>query len=90
MFITVLTAVYSVAGIITFLGFMPTMKDLWYQKPSANVQTYIVWTFTTLVTSLYGFFILQDLVFNVVINLQLLACVIVLFLRIRLSFKKPL
>lgn len=82
--LTVLTILYGVGGIVTFLGFIPTIRDLRNKKPSANVGTYWIWTTTTLITSLYGFFILDNLVFNIVINLQLLACVIVLFLRLRL------
>lgn len=84
-FIYILTAVYGVSGIITFLGFLPTIKDLWHKKPSANSHTYYVWTATTFVASLYGFFILQNLMFNIVINLQLTACITVLALRLRLK-----
>lgn len=83
-FLTGLTALYGIGGIMTFLGFMPTIRDLWNKKPSANIGTYWIWATTTFITSLYGFFILQNLIFNIVINLQLLACVIVLFLRLRL------
>jgi hypothetical protein len=51
-------------------------------------MTYIVWTSTTIVTSLYWLFILQNLIFNIVINLQVLACLIILILRLRLKYKK--
>jgi uncharacterized protein with PQ loop repeat len=85
-FITTLTFLYSIGGIATVLGFFPTMKDLWRGKPSANTSTYIIWTITTFSTSLYGIFILKDLVFIAVINLQLLACLIVLILKIRLQY----
>ena len=87
-FIYILTFIYGVGGIITFAGFVPTMIDLWKKKPSANIATYIVWTATTFATSLYGCFVLQNLVFNIVINLQLLACLTVLILRIRLKYIK--
>jgi hypothetical protein len=36
--------------------------------------------------SLYGIFVLHDLIFIIVINLQLLACIIVLLLRLRLIY----
>jgi len=87
-FILIITFLYSIGGIATFLGFVPTMIDLWNKKPSANVNTYIIWGITTLFTSLYGFFVLQNLIFNIVINLQLFACIVVLILRIRLKFVK--
>jgi len=84
--ILIITFLYSIGGIITFIGFVPTMIDLWNKKPSANVNTYIIWGITTFFTSLYGFFVLQNLIFNIVINLQLFACIVVLILRIRLKF----
>ncbi len=87
-FITILTFLYSIGWIITFLGFFPTMKDLRQEKPSANISTYLIRTTTTLLTSLYWIFVLKDLVFIIVINLQLLACLLVLILRIRLKVKK--
>ncbi len=87
-FFLALTSLYSIWWIITFLWFVPTMKDLRNKKPSANITTYIVWSATTLFTSLYGIFILKDLVFIIVINLQLLACLIVLILRLRLNYRK--
>lgn len=85
-FIITLTFIYGIGGIVTFLGFIPTMKDLWQNKPSANISTYIIWTLTTFFTSLYAIFIIKDIAFIVVINLQLLACLIVLVLRWRLKY----
>jgi len=52
------------------------MKDLWRSHPSANVQTYIIWTLTTLVASLYAIFVVKDLLFIIVVNLQLTACIV--------------
>jgi len=84
-FLYVLTFLYGIGGLVTFAGFFPTIKDLWHKKPSANASTYAIWATTTFFASLYGFFILQNLVFNIVINLQLAACFIVLVLRLRLK-----
>ena len=87
-FIYILTFLYGIAGFITLLAFVPTMIDLWNKKPSANISTYAIWPSTTFVVSLYGFFVLQDLLFNIVINLQLFACIVVLILRLRLKYLK--
>ncbi len=87
-FIAALTFLYGIGGVITFFGFFPTMKDLWKGKPSANIATYIIWTITTFLTSLYAIFVVKDLVFSVVINFQLAACLIVLILRMRLQYSK--
>jgi len=87
-FIYVLTAIYGICGVVTFAGFIPTMVDLWRKRPSANVFTYIVWTTTMFFTTLYAIFVDKDLVFISVAGAQLLACFVVLVLRIRLSFFK--
>ena len=83
-----LTLIYGVCGIVTFVGFIPTMTDLWNKKPSANIPTYITWTTTMFFTTLYAVFINKDLVFIGVAGAQLLACLIVLILRIRLKYIK--
>ena len=83
-FLNVLTVLYGASGIVTFVGFFPTIRDLWRRKKSANASTYWIWTTTTLLTSLYAIFVLRDLVFSVVISFQLAACAIVLILRLRL------
>ena len=83
-FLTVLTVLYGASGIVTFAGFFPTIRDLWKREPSANAITYWTWTMTTFQTALYAMFVLRDLVFSVVINLQLAACLIILILRLRL------
>ena len=87
LFIDILTIAYGMGGVVCFIGYIPTMHDLWLQKPSANVSTYLIWTTTTMLTSLYGFFVLNNIVFDIVVNLQLLACLIVLVMRIKLGLK---
>jgi hypothetical protein len=87
-FIYIITFLYSIGGLVTFAGFFPTMRDLWKGHPSANINTYIIWGLTTFVTSLYAIFVVKDLVFSLVITLQLAACIIVLILRLRLKIKK--
>lgn len=86
--IYILTLLYGVGGIVTFIGYFPTIKDLWNGKASANIQTYLIWTICTFVASLYGFFVLKNLTFIVVVNLQVVACALILFLGIRLKYFK--
>jgi len=88
LFIKILTIAYGIGGIITILGYIPTMTDLWNKKPSANISTYVIWTITTMVATLYGFFILNNILFNVVVTLQLIALIIILTLRIGLKVRK--
>jgi len=85
-FIYILIFVYGLGGIITFIGYFPTIKDLWNKKASANVHTYLIWTITMFITSLYGFFVIKDLVFILVVNLQFLSCAFILALSLRLKY----
>jgi hypothetical protein len=87
-FIYILTFIYGIGWIITLSGYIPTIIDLWKKKSNANITTYIMWTSTTFITSLYGFFVLEDLIFNIVINFQLLASLTVLILSIKLKYNK--
>lgn len=88
LFLAMLKTAYGVGGIVTFVGFFPTIRDLWRRKPSANVSTYVVWSTTTFLTLLYAMLIVKDLLFSFVIGLQLAACVVVLILRLRLPRKR--
>lgn len=65
---------------------MPTIKDLRNKKPSANIKTYTMRSITALFSSLYWIFVLKDLVFIIVINLELLACVIIFILKLKLIY----
>jgi len=87
-FIYILIFVYGLGGIITFIGYFPTIKDLWNKKASANVHTYLIWTITMFITSLYGFFVIKDLVFILVVNLQFLSCAFILALSLKLKYTK--
>ncbi len=87
-FIYILTFLYSVGWIITFVGFLPTMKDLRKGKPSANIWTYAIRTLTAFFTTLYAIFVVKDLVFSLVIWVQFIATIIVLILSLRLKLKK--
>jgi len=83
--LTILTVLYGLGGVITFIGYFPTIKDLWNKKASANIHTYMIWTITMFITSLYGFFVIKDLMFILVVNLQFIACAVILILSLRLN-----
>ncbi|MFH1589417.1 MAG: hypothetical protein ABIB43_02535 [archaeon] len=84
----ILTASYGIIGIVSFLAYWPTIKDLYHGKPSANVASYILWTLTGLIAFLYSIFILPDFLFQIVSFLGFAACAMVLILRVRLEYKK--
>ena len=84
--IQIITLLYSIAGIIGFTAFFPTIADLLKGNPSANIRTYLIWSIITIVAFLYGIFVLKNLTFNLVIGSQLVGYMTVLILRLRLKY----
>jgi len=79
---------YGGVGIISLIAYWPTIKDLYYnKKASANISSYILWTITYGITSLYSLFVLPDLLFRLVSGANFAACGTVLFLSVRLKNK---
>ena len=82
----VLMFAYLCTGIIGAIGYLPTIKDLyWRKKPSANISSYLVWTITAGIAFLYSVFILPDLFFRIVSLAHLLSCGIILVLSVNLK-----
>lgn len=84
IFLQILTALFGVSSIVSFVAYFPTIRDLWNRKPSANTASYYLWGCTTLTASLYGHFVLLDPFFILFADLQFLACSIIIVLRLRL------
>lgn len=84
----ILIVAFGATGVIGLLGYWPTIKDLYRKKPSANILSYALWTFTSLVGLLYSAFILSDMLILVVYALNLAACLIVILLTVGLKKKR--
>jgi len=85
----ILAAAYASVGILNAIAYWPTIKDLYYhKKPSANISSYVLWTMTTGISSLYGAFILQDPLFRVVAGAGFVSCLTVLILSLNLKYKE--
>ena len=84
----IIRVAYASVGVIGLMAYWPTIKDLYYKKPSANTTSYVLWTTTAVISVLYSVFILSDLLFRLVAGMNFFACASVLFLRIRLRNKK--
>lgn len=82
----ILILAYASVGVIYAIGYLPTIKDLYNKKKSANISSYIIWTFGTGTAFLYSLFILPDFLFRLVSGLNLLACVIILVLSIKVKY----
>ncbi len=88
LFLNGLTIAYLGAGIICCIAYFPTITDLYcYKKASANMTTYLLWTITALITFLYSFFILPDILFRIISVANFICCLLVLLLSIRIANK---
>lgn len=84
----ILTAGYASVGVIGKIGYWPTIKDLyWHKKPSANINTYTLWTMTTVVVCLYAAFVIDNFWFRAVAVLDFSFCLMILALSLHLKYK---
>jgi len=88
LLLQILIIAYAATGIISFIGYWPTIKDLLKKKPSANISSYWLWTACSLIVLLYALFILNDVLVKIVTGLNFLACTIVLILSLKLRYFK--
>ncbi len=79
---------YALAGTIAIVGYLPTIKDLYQKKPSANINSYILWTFCGGIGLLYATVVISDLLLEIVTGLGFLSCAIILVLALRLKYLK--
>lgn len=85
----ILIFAYASTGIITIIGYIPTIKDLWqHKKMSANISSYTIWTVCSGIAFLYSLFILPDMLFQIVSGLNTASCALILLLSIMLKYKK--
>ena len=82
---TIIAFLYADTGIITIIGYIPTIKDLLRRKESANIHSYTVWTLTGTISFLYALLVASDLLLEIVIGLNLVFCTIILILSLRLK-----
>ncbi|MDP3734014.1 MAG: hypothetical protein Q8R37_02195 [Nanoarchaeota archaeon] len=78
---------YAFDGIIGIIAYWPTIKDVYYNKPSANKRSYLIWTITGGTALLYSIFILSDFLLRVLTALNFLACATIYILSVRIKSK---
>ena len=89
MLLRLLTYAYASVAVISTIGYIPTIKDLWHHKKmSANITSYVLWTASSGFSFLYSLFILPDLLFRIVSGLSLASCALILLLSIGLKSRK--
>ncbi len=88
IFLQLMTIAYASVGVLSKIGYWPTIKDLyWHKKPSANINTYALWTMTTAVVLLYAALIIDNFWFRVVAVLDFMFCLTILSLSLHLKYK---
>jgi len=84
----ILIFAYASVGIATIIGYIPTIKDLWFNKKmSANINSYVIWTACSGISFLYALFILPDLLFQIVSGLNFASCALILLLCAALKYR---
>ena len=87
IFIKILSVAYGLVGIVGIAAYWPTIVDLYHHKKlSANVMSFILWTFSEGIAFMYSLFVLDDMLFRLVSGMHFLACVIILFLSYNLKY----
>jgi len=82
MLLQLLTGAYASVGIIATIGYAPTIKDLFHKKMSANITSYIAWTFCSGITFVYSITMFSDLLLKIVTGLNFACCAIILGLAL--------
>lgn len=81
----IIIVAYGATAIFDVIAYWPTIKDLWHRQPSANTQSYILWSATAGITFLYSLFVLPDLLFRIVSGIFFISNMAILFLSIRIK-----
>jgi len=84
----IIAFLYASTGIIATIGYFPTIRDLIKKIASANINSYIIWTFCSLITFLYALLVISDLLLEIVTGLNFVSCAIILILALKLKYKK--
>jgi hypothetical protein len=87
--IKLIIGAYACAGAVAIIAYLPTVRDLFNKKPSANSVTFLLWTLSTGVSLLYSLFVLDDLLFRIVSGINFCSCAIILVLSLRLRKTVP-
>lgn len=88
IFKNILSIAYGTVGLLGIIAYWPTITDLYlHKKLSANVLSFILWTFSEGIAFMYSLFVLNDILFRLVSGIHFLACLIILILSYNLKNK---
>jgi uncharacterized protein with PQ loop repeat len=85
----VVSVAYASTGLISAIGYMPTLIDLYNKKSSANLRTYSIWLVGSFITMMYSFCVMDDNLFRIMSmgNFTMVTLVFFMLLRIKHSPK---
>jgi len=83
MLVNVLSTLYLLAGVIGNIAYIPTLRDLWLLRPAANMQSYGIWSLTSLLVLAYAVEVNGDLLFIALSCQTLCLCLAVVVLELR-------
>ncbi|MBS3143330.1 hypothetical protein J4446_00415 [Candidatus Woesearchaeota archaeon] len=86
--LTIIAFLYASTGIIATIGYIPTIRDLIKKIASANIHSYVIWTFCSCITFFYALLVISDLLLEIVTGLNFASCAIILILALKLKYKK--
>lgn len=81
--LTIIALLYASTGIISTIGYFPTIRDLTKKIASANIHSYLIWTFCGAITFLYALLVVSDLLLEIVTGLSFASCAIILALALK-------
>lgn len=85
IFANLLKILYLSTGLITIVGYWPTIKDLYRRKPSASAASYKIWTFESGIALLYSLLMLDDILVQISMAVTFACCALILALRLRMK-----
>ena len=83
MWMHILSTLYVLAGIVGNIAYVPTIRDLWLLKPAANLQSYMLWSMTSMLVFAYAAAVNGDLLFIALSCQTFCLCVAVVVLELR-------
>ena len=81
----ILTTIFLINSFIALSGFLTTFKDVWNGIPSANITTYIQWTWVNGFGAIYGYCKLEDWAYTFLSGAAFFMCIFILILRLRIK-----
>jgi hypothetical protein len=86
--IIIISFLYASTGIISAIGYIPTIRDLTRNVASANINSYIIWTFCSLISFIYSILAIGDLLLEIVTGLNFAACAVILAMTLNLKYRQ--